>query len=138
MIIENKYEAMAPYVETAQNSAQRMNALVNFIRSAGRPVTTRELNEAVRGGENLAKYLLAYGVIGSEIRAEEFKDIKVSEYIRRADSIIFKSKTEIIFRPDYKKEVTLSDYTINESGFWIEIKGTRKVQVKRKYWFWKN
>lgn len=140
MIIENKYEGMLGSVQSANMFAARMNAIVNAVRSAGCPVSARELREYAPNPNYYLDMLVEFGVLTVEIKAEEMIDINIEEYIWQNNSIItINSDGTLTFqRNSAYNPKTIHEYKIETTASYMyRITGKQTVQVKRKYWTWK-
>lgn len=140
MIIENKYEGILGSVQSANKFATRMNAIVNAVRSADRPVSARELREYAPNPNYYLDMLTQFGVLTVEIKAEEMIDVNIDEYIWQNDSVITTNPNNTLtFQLNsFYNPKTIHDYKIETTASHMyHVTGKQTVQVKRKYWTWK-
>lgn len=140
MIIENKYEGMLGSVKSANVFATRMNAIVNAVRSAGRPISARELRKYAPNPNYYLDMLTKFGILTVEIKAEEMIEINIEDYCWQSSGIItINSDNTLTFQHNktYKPKI-IHDFKIETTtGRMYHITGKQTVQVKRKYWAWK-
>ena len=140
----NKYEALLGSVTKAEMFANRMNACVEAVRSKG-TVCRRDLLAQIPNPNYYLDLLERFGVVKSEIHAEEAIDIKFDEYYYTRRS------AEITTNPDGTLTITDNRWSrkadprvtivkephIEVNKTYTHITGYQTVQVKRKYWVWK-
>lgn len=134
----NKYEALLGSVTKAEMFANRMNTCVETARSKGR-VCRRDLIAQIPNPNYYLDILMRFGVVRSEIVAEEIIDIKYDEWFFDAPSVMRTNEdnTLTVQRNSAYSPVTIHDYKIEHEGYATHITGKQTVQVKRKYWVWK-
>jgi len=143
----NKYEGMLGSVKKAEKFANRMNACVELIRSQG-CVCRRDLTAVVPNPNYYLDLLERFGIVRSEVRAEEIIDIKYDEWFFHTPYLMRMNEdgTMTVQRNSCYSPATIHDFNIEKherttyNGVEIldhHITGKQTVQVKRKYWVWK-
>lgn len=140
----NEYEGMLGSVTKAEMFANRMNVCVEAVRSKGK-VRRRDLLAQIPNPNYYLDLLEHFGVVKSEVHAEETIDIKFDEYYYTRRS------AEITTNPDGTLTITdnrwgrktdprvtiVKEPHIEVNTTYTHITGYQTVQVKRKYWVWK-
>lgn len=147
----NEYEGKLGSVRKAEKHANRMNAIVERMRSAGGPIPTRELRGLAPNPNYYLNILRAYGIISCEDRMEETisvkehfttfchmdeepQDIKVNE-----DGTVtyLRDRWTNTWHTLHDAQMVKAPYRRNSTRVRIELEGMFDVQVKRRYWVWK-
>lgn len=137
----NKYEALLGSVTKAEMFANRMNACVEAVRSKGE-VCRRDLLAQIPNPNYYFDLLERFGVVKSEVRAEEFIEVKEEEYLYREGQVKDNGDGTVTFLR-WGELHTLHNATVEyregHRAMWAtwHVVGYQTVQVKRKYWIWK-
>lgn len=139
----NKYEALLGSVTKAEMFANRMNACVEAVRSKG-IVCRRDLLAQIPNPNYYLDLLERFGVVKSEIRAEETIEVKEVEYLYGEGMVKDNNDGTVTYKRNSRDEwLTLHNATVEfregRRKIWDcwHIVGYQTVQVKRKYWIWK-
>lgn len=139
----NKYEALLGSVTKAEMFANRMNACVEAVRSKGK-VCRRDLLAQIPNPNYYLDLLERFGVVKSEVHAEEFIEVKEERYLYREGLVKENSDGTVSYMLNGRDEWhTLHNATVEfcegHRRFWDcwHVVGYQTVQVKRKYWIWK-
>lgn len=137
----NKYEALLGSVTKAEMFANRMNACVEAVRSKGK-VCRRDLLAQIPNPNYYLDLLERFGVVKSEVHAEEFIEVKEERYLYREGQVKDNGDgtvTFLLWGAQHTLHNATVEYREGHRKMWDSwhITGYQTVQVKRKYWVWK-
>ena len=151
-IVMNALASEDVQVKNLLYRAQAIEILIDCLKSHPEGVCTRELENILAeklhtgvyfhtpSAKTLLDWFEQYGWVREEIRTEETIEVEHEAYIGdlHTDRIEYNDDDTITVYWFNHAPVTLYDYKINKSHWGLTyVEGKYKVQVKRKYWFWK-
>lgn len=142
----DRYEGMIPSVIQAQNSANRMKAIVNYMRGK-KDITNKELENALKEqgvgfSPRFAQLLADADVLDTEVREEEeiMIDCYFSPYLEGFTYKVNPDATVTVTFGWHTNKTVIVYEPLVYPNTWGDaiIEGKRKITVRRRYWSWKE